>query len=152
MNTREYIESGMLELYVMGSLSKEETLDVEKIVQSNPEIMQEFIRVESALIDYAQANAMEPPFELRALIMEKIEKEAKLSGSLHPNNHAVPVHPIHTNTSPSFYKYLAAASVTLLIFSGIGNYTFWNKIKTAESEIAVFNSSEMLSQFFLITV
>ena len=140
MNAQEYIETGIIELYVMGSLSKEEMLDLEKIAQSDPEILQEFIRVENTLINYAFANGVEPRHELRAIIMEKIESEARTSNSVNQNNNSGTIRSIQNESSTNIFKYVAAASIALLVLSGLGNYTFWNKLKTAESEIAVLNS------------
>ena len=38
MNSREYIESGILELYVFGKLSEEEKLAVQQMAADNPAI------------------------------------------------------------------------------------------------------------------
>ena len=151
MNAREYIETGILELYLMGSLSKEEMLDVEKIAQSDAEIMQEFIRVENTLINYAYANGVEPRAELRALILAKIESEARSVSATNAtaSSTTATIHSIQSQSNSSAYKYLAAACLALLILSGLGNYNFWNKLKTAESEIAIMNSQkEELAQQF----
>ena len=81
MNAQEYIETGLLELYVMGSLSNEEMLEVERNAKSNPEIMQEFIRVQNTLLNYAADYEVAPRPELSAIILDRVEKDARSSTS-----------------------------------------------------------------------
>lgn len=51
MNSREYIESGILELYVFGKLSEEERLDVQQMAADNPAIRTEIAAIEKAVIN-----------------------------------------------------------------------------------------------------
>ena len=151
MNVREYIESGILEMYVMGSLSREEMLEVEMFAKSSGEIRNELHHVENSLINYASANGMQPRPELRASILNRIEIEARSLQMKTSRNAETIVKPINgvVASSSSVYKYAAAASVALLLVSGLSNYTFWNKLKTAENEIAILNSNkEELAQQF----
>jgi hypothetical protein len=48
MNTREYIESGVLELYIFGKLSKSENEEVQVYANEYPEIKQEIESIEKA--------------------------------------------------------------------------------------------------------
>jgi anti-sigma-K factor RskA len=50
MDTKEYIESGILELYVFGALNDEETSEVAKIAQEYPEIQAEILSIEKAIM------------------------------------------------------------------------------------------------------
>ncbi len=146
MNAQEYIETGLLELYVMGSLSKEEMLEVERIAQSSPEIMQEFIRVQNTLLNYAAGYEVAPRPELRSIILDRVEKDARSSTSSNKENL---VNVNSQKSTSNYYKYIAAASLLLVLVSGIANYTIWNKLRNAESEISVLNSNkEELAQQF----
>lgn len=51
MNSREYIESGILELYVFGKLSEEEKLEVLQMAADNPAIRTEIAAIEQAVIN-----------------------------------------------------------------------------------------------------
>ena len=57
---KSYLESGILEQYVLGDLSNEEKLEVEQNALKYPEIKSEIIEIESALLNYAISNAIEP--------------------------------------------------------------------------------------------
>ncbi|MCG2611781.1 anti-sigma factor [Flavobacterium sp. SM15] len=51
MNSREYIESGILELYVFGKLSETEMQDVQQMAADNPAIRTEIAAIEKAVIN-----------------------------------------------------------------------------------------------------
>lgn len=50
MNINAYIESGILELYVAGTLSEKENMEVYALMQQHPEILQEILEIEAAVI------------------------------------------------------------------------------------------------------
>nr|WP_294789003.1 anti-sigma factor [uncultured Flavobacterium sp.] len=50
MEAQEYIESGILELYVYGLLSDKENLEIAELAKSNPEVDNEIISIEKAVI------------------------------------------------------------------------------------------------------
>ena len=50
MDVKAYIESGILELYVAGALSEKENLEVYNLMLEHPEILQEVLDIESAVI------------------------------------------------------------------------------------------------------
>ncbi|HEX9152475.1 MAG TPA: anti-sigma factor, partial [Flavobacterium sp.] len=50
MEAKEYIESGILELYVYGLLSETENEEVNAMAKNNPEINDEIIAIEKAIV------------------------------------------------------------------------------------------------------
>lgn len=50
MDINAYIESGILELYVAGKLSDSENLEVYELMQKHPEILQEVLEIEAAVV------------------------------------------------------------------------------------------------------
>ncbi|EJF99323.1 anti-sigma factor domain-containing protein [Flavobacterium sp. F52] len=50
MEAQEYIESGILELYVYGLLSEKENLEIAELAKKNPEVDHEIISIEKAVI------------------------------------------------------------------------------------------------------
>ncbi|MGE5942837.1 MAG: anti-sigma factor domain-containing protein [Flavobacteriales bacterium] len=50
MDIKAYIESGILELYVAGALSEKENKEVYDLMQQHPEILQEVLEIESAIV------------------------------------------------------------------------------------------------------
>lgn len=50
MEAQEYIESGILELYVYGLLTETENLEIAEVAKKNPEVDQEIIAIEKAIV------------------------------------------------------------------------------------------------------
>lgn len=73
MDIKTYIESGILENYILGTLSEQEANDVQKMLVQYPEVQAELDTIESTLADYAQMHAIEPPANLKANILQSIE-------------------------------------------------------------------------------
>jgi len=111
MNTREYIESGILELYSAGLLSTEEMRDVELKACQYAEIKSELELIQNSLEKYATKHAVTPPSELKKRILKEIEKGG---ASTEVKTKVIAVQ----RRSPAM-TWLAAASVVLLITVGI---------------------------------
>lgn len=55
MKTEDYIASGILELYVAGTLTEKENQDVYDAIQKHPELLDEVLKIESAIIKLTAA-------------------------------------------------------------------------------------------------
>nr|WP_068888764.1 cupin domain-containing protein [Pedobacter panaciterrae] len=77
MNLQTYIESGILELYVLNLLDESERLMVQSMVSKNPELKIEIQEIELALENHALKYAIEPSAGLK----EKIEQSLKASAA-----------------------------------------------------------------------
>ncbi len=75
MDLKKYIESGILEQFVLGSLSSQEVIEVEKLMSRHPEIRAEVMAIEDAMENYAKAHAIKPPLGLEQIILNKIEAD-----------------------------------------------------------------------------
>ena len=58
-DVKAYIESGILELYVLGDVSAEEKLQVEDMAAKYPAVKAEIAEIEKSMELYAEANAVE---------------------------------------------------------------------------------------------
>lgn len=76
MNIHDYIASGILEQYVLGTLSSGEEREVLANAAQYPEIRAELDKIEAALEQYAMSNAVRPPAGLKADILKKIDDSA----------------------------------------------------------------------------
>lgn len=73
MNIENYINSGIIEMYVMGALSEDENQEVLKLADTYPEISVEVERVTTALENYARANEKQPSPALKPLLMATLD-------------------------------------------------------------------------------
>ncbi|WP_062542024.1 cupin domain-containing protein [Rufibacter tibetensis] len=69
----DYIESGILELYVMDATTPEETQEVEQMASAHPEIRKEIDAIRQSIEAYALAHAVEPPSTLKPLVLATID-------------------------------------------------------------------------------
>jgi len=81
MNTLEYISSGILESYVLGSTTAEETKEVEKYAAMYPDIKSEVEEIEKIIFTYATEHSTPPPSYLKGRILKKIQSETNTTRS-----------------------------------------------------------------------
>ncbi|KAA0991176.1 anti-sigma factor [Dyadobacter aurulentus] len=77
MNIQAYIESGILEEYVLGTVSPQEKQEVECMSHIYPEIKEELLRTENALEEYALKHQTPPPASLKESIFAKINFDSE---------------------------------------------------------------------------
>lgn len=76
MNIQAYIESGILEEYVLGTVTPQEKQEVECMSHIYPEIKEELLRTESALEEYALKHQATPPPSLKESIFAQMSFDA----------------------------------------------------------------------------
>jgi len=104
MNIQEYISSGILELYVCGALTDQESQDVSATLREYEEVRSEVEEIETALQNLAMAAAPYNPERLLASIKAKLSKSD------------TKVVPLQSNKRQRILMYISlAASLALLI-------------------------------------
>lgn len=104
MDTKEYIESGILELYVYGLLSEDENEKVSLIAKNHPEINDEIIAIEKSIVALSSSFS---PFHSVANY-EKIKSKLELK---HPEV-------IDFETGRNWIQYVGWAAA-IVFFAGI---------------------------------
>lgn len=74
MDIKEYISSGVLELYVLGKLDAQESAAVELMAAQHPEIRAELDAIEQALEVYAQMHGQTPPQGTLGEILNRVDQ------------------------------------------------------------------------------
>jgi anti-sigma-K factor RskA len=69
---KDTISSGLLELYVLGMASEQETAEVHALVKKYPEVAAEIEAIESGLQTYAKLYAAEPGSSVKERIFSEI--------------------------------------------------------------------------------
>jgi len=73
MNTKELIESGVIELYCLGIASEDEVRLVEQLSKKDPAIQEEIASINNVLASYALASSVsQPPSHLKSRILDSI--------------------------------------------------------------------------------
>ena len=153
MEIKDIISSGLLELYISGLTSIEETRQVDQWVSQYPEVKDELNSIQEAMEIYALDHAIKPDDSIKAKILSRIAD----TGSSH-SSVAVPYtmkadtsseisNPDTVVKSMNFYKFLAAASVILLIISSSVAYNFYSKYKDTNEQFVAVNEKLKKDEF-----
>jgi len=73
MNLTEIRESGLLELYIYGSLENEELVLVVEALAKYPELKQDLEEIESALLQHAEIHAVQPHGTVKPFFMATLD-------------------------------------------------------------------------------
>lgn len=125
MDIQAYIQSGIIESYVLGLASAEEAAELEKLQFQFPEIQQAISDFSASMEQQAFEHAITPPPDVKAKVMTAIKADIPPAPvvSLHGNS--------ETNADISakslrLLRMLAAASVILFIASAALNFYLYN--------------------------
>lgn len=161
MDIQAYIQTGIIESYVLGLASTEEIAEVEKLAAEYPEVQEAINAYSEMLEQQAFVNAIAPPPFVKERIMAAIFEEDKAAPVLSMNTNDAgkmgsPV--IDKNESPAevhslnsikkqtnFWQYVAAASVILFIASAAYNFYLYNQYNQKNQEyITLLNDRNTL--------
>lgn len=132
MNIREYIDSGILEAYVLGEVTAEERESVEKALDHYPEVREELNKIEETLERVSFASAIQPRAEVKRSLMNRI------SASVDPSRDNV----IELNPPTMIWRYAAAASIVIALVSSYLAFYYrqqWKETSVALNEIIAQN-------------
>jgi anti-sigma-K factor RskA len=114
VNIKEYIESGIIESYVMGLASESERAEFEQYCAQYPELVAARRKFEDKLEAYASENAVPPPPEVKVKVLEAVGQELRLASSSIPPK-IINMENSKSSRSSGMLKFLAAASIVLLV-------------------------------------
>lgn len=130
MEAQEYIESGILELYVYGLLSEKENLEIAELAKNNPEVDQEIISIEKAII--ALSSSFSP--------FHSVENFEKIKARLELKHCKV----VDMKPASNWSQYVGWAAAVLLLL-GLGYQTL-ELTKTQEAISTVGNEKNKIQR------
>lgn len=116
MNIPDYITSGILESYALGTVSDQERREVECLSAIYPEVRQELDRLTLALENYALMYSVAPPVDLQEKIRQRLSfaDPETVVATTEEETKVVPLY----RERPVFQgAWLAAAAVALLLIA-----------------------------------
>ena len=127
--TKEYIETGILELYVLGQLSADDQKEVEAMATNFPEVKREIDAIEIAMERYAIHNAVLPSEDLTTRIFEKIGRQEAGEAKV------VPLYPKNQDAKIKKLRFALVACIALLLVSVVELFSAHRKLDVAEHKI-----------------
>lgn len=133
MNTSDYIASGILEAYVLGSVTPQEKQEVECLSKIYPEIKKELTVIEETMETYAKMHEVKPSAQLKSKIFAQMnfDEEVKESNNVLENIKEEIVER-EAKVIPMWSKIAVAASV---VFGLLFGWSYQNSQKIS-SELA----------------
>ena len=114
-----FLESDLLEKYLLGSTTMEETLQVERYIAMYPEVRETYDELQENLETYAKLHALKSPEGLKDRIIGQIKKRESI------NTH--------------FFNYAIAASFIAFLFAGTAFFFYNQNQNLAEKNAIVSN-------------
>lgn len=128
MDINAYIQSGIIESYVLGLASAEEIAELENLTAKFPEVQQAVLDFSASLEKFALKNAVEPQADVKAKIMNAIGTEKTPASVVQLHENAKTVSEISAKRF-HIIRILAAASVILFITSAALNFYLYKSYK-----------------------
>lgn len=114
-----FLESDLLEKYLLGATSRDEAARVERYIVMYPEVRKQFEELQENLEAYAKLHSRPSPEGLKARILQRIRKEDLGRRKIR--------------------RYAIAASVAAFLFAG-SSYFFWNQNQNLQDENTLVNN------------
>ena len=137
-NIQEYLDSGVIEMYVLDQLNDAERAEVEKLAAQYPEIREEIVEVEEAMGTYHTLEGLTPPDHILSNIMA-----ATAVGTVAAVESKVTPSP--KRTLPLFWPMAAAiAGLALSIWMYIGKQSVLQELATVQKTAEDLRANEQV--------
>jgi anti-sigma-K factor RskA len=119
---RTFLDSDLLEKYLMGGTTLEESLQVERYIAMHPEVRETYNELQENLETFAKMHALKAPEGLKVKILNTIK--AQDSGRR------------------KFRRFAVAASFIAFLFAG-ASFFFWDQNRNLKEENTIVNNKIM---------
>lgn len=139
MNKEEYISSGIIELYVLGLTSPEESAAVERMAEEHEEIRTAIMENQTSMESFADLHRVTPNPGMKSRVLNAIREEKEKVTTPEPAK----VLPI-SRTAPKVntWKWIAAAAMILLLVSLSINGIYISKYNDSKDRYADLLASQ----------
>ncbi|MEM9821505.1 MAG: anti-sigma factor [Bacteroidota bacterium] len=143
MDIKTYISSGVLEQYILGLCSPEETQQVEEYAAKYPEVSEKIKKLQCCMEHYAELHAIPPPPRLKGKILSKIDDIAECQGLSVEFKKGVQeqIMPSAPPSTPFDWSRIWTGIAALMILSlSALSYSFYQKQNAANAELKRISS------------
>jgi hypothetical protein len=136
VNVQDYIQSGIIESYVLGMANEKEATELLQLSHQYPEIQQAIDSFEISLEANAFNNAVAAPAGIKENLLNLLKDDFAVPLVEEATTPVISLQQATFNQAPiksigSRLKYIAAASTILLVVSTGLNYYFYNQYQTS---------------------
>ncbi len=123
---KNFLDSDLIEKYLLENTTQEETLQVERYIAMYPEVQKTYDELQNNLESFAKMHAVTTPDGVKEKIIARIRGERA--------------------GRKKFFQYAIAASVTALLFAVASVFFYQQNQNLQEENVAVTNKIETLKQ------
>lgn len=133
MDIKKFLNSGVVEKYVLGLAAPEEMDHVEDMAQKYPEVNEHICKMQNCMEEYAEMHAIRPPKHLKKKIMASIGAG---------NGQVEPLIPETTQAYhlPAVWKWGAGIAAMMIVSLGMASWMLYQNQNAAYSEIALLST------------
>lgn len=138
MDIKNYIASGIIEDYVLGNTSQEESSILECVMANNPDVKSAVLEYQQMFEELATKTAITPPQNIKGELLKKLDFNSSESEAL-----IVPINHSNTarNTSSQIPNWMKAAAVAAVF--GLGYLGYEVNSKNNQLQKISQNNSEL---------
>lgn len=141
MDIKGYIESGILEAYVLDALSPQERTEVAANIARYPELADEVKAIEEGMLSFAKAGAEEPPFYLKEQVWDAIVQEnSKLEVPVQKQESASNVREFPATQPAARSSWQRAAIWAAFLVSALTNFILLSQRNKVQQQQVVMQS------------
>ena len=134
MNIKEYIESGILDAYVLGALTESERAGVEADIAMYPELALELAAIEEAMLNFANQNAVPPPAFMQEAIWIDLNKGDISDGNIAKETPVAKTIPLPSAPPARTVSWQRAAIWAAIIASVLTNFMLLSQRNESRDE------------------
>lgn len=140
MSIHDVIESGLLEGYVLGITTPEESNMIQELCAKHPELIKEIEAIEESLISYSSQSSK----PLNKGLKDSISSRLTFNETAEKKEGATIIALNAPNNNIRFYKAGIAASILLLVTSSIVNVSLYKKTTQLSGQVAELNTTKSI--------
>lgn len=146
MNIQEYIESGKLELFLLGELTEREREEVIAMAQAHPEIQQELDALEQSMFAFDELTGKAPSAQVKEKIFASLEEEFRKEEApkVAPAPSPAPKEPKVVKLTP-WKPFAVAASLVAVLASAAAIYFAGKFYETDQKFTALLQDQQVLA-------
>lgn len=143
MNIQEYIESGKLELFLLGELTEREREEVIAMAKAHPQIQLELDALEQAMFAFDELTGKAPSAQVKEKIFASLEEDFKKEKSA-PAPNPAPVETKVVKLTP-WKPFAVAASLIAILASAAAIYFAGKYYETDQKFTALLQDQQVMA-------
>jgi len=156
LDINHYIETGVLDNYVLGSISERDKRAVECLSKIYPEINEELRKIQRSIEAFAKAGAVQPPKGLKTKILKEIESIAFLPNHVQDNENSNITSLKVTykkEKTPKIYQFWSIAASIFLVGFIAWNIMLNNQVESNKNNYitAIANNKSLQSKLEVVS-